>query len=87
MNKAIFLVESKLFHIVDKQNKEGSKYEIQCLQYALVIIFENYDTYIKLCQEDIKKSFKGPNLQLENYRKNQTLINIVHQLAICPVFE
>lgn len=85
IKKCIYLTESKMFHIIDKQNKDGSKYEIQCLQYTLVIISENYSSLIKLCQEDIKKSMKGA-VQLENYRKSPSYINIIYHLATCPVF-
>lgn len=86
IKKCIYLTDSKLFHIIDKQNKDGSKYEVQCLQYTLVIISENYSSLIKLCQEDIKKSMKGAAIQLENYRKNPSFISIIYHLATCPVF-
>lgn len=52
---------NKLFSILERQNsttgEKHNKYEIQCLQYVLVWLYENYQNLVKYTHEDIKKIY------------------------------
>lgn len=39
LKKSLLLLDSKLFHIIERQGKDGAKYETQCLQFILVILY------------------------------------------------
>ena len=39
LKKSIALLDSKIFHIIERQGKDGAKYETQCLQFVLVVLY------------------------------------------------
>ena len=39
LKKSISLLDSKLFYIIERQGKDGAKYETQCLQFVLVTLY------------------------------------------------
>jgi len=43
IKKSLLLLDSKLFHIIERQGKDGAKYETQCLQFILVTLYENFN--------------------------------------------
>ena len=42
LRRSISLLDSKLFYIIERQGKDGAKYETQCLQFVLVTLYENF---------------------------------------------
>jgi hypothetical protein len=84
LRKSTSLLDSKLFHLIERQGKDGVKYETQCLQFILVTLYENYPQIIGLVEEDIKKSIKGNN-SFESNRK-YFYIGIVNHMINSPIF-
>ena len=39
LRKSTHLLESKLFYLIERQGKDGAKYETQCLQFILVTLY------------------------------------------------
>jgi hypothetical protein len=33
------MLDSKMFHLIERQGKDGAKYETQCLQFVLVTLY------------------------------------------------
>jgi uncharacterized protein YdcH (DUF465 family) len=85
LKKSISLLESKLFYLIERQGKDGAKYETQCLQFVLVTLYEHFDQILKLVDEDIKKSTKN-NGSYESQRKH-FYIGIVNHMINSPIFE
>lgn len=83
--KCILLLDSKLFHIIERQNKEGAKYETQCLQFVLVTLYENFGEVVTLVEDDIKKAVK-PNNSFSANRKYY-YIGILNHMINSPIFE
>lgn len=50
LKKSLTLLESKLFYLIERQGKDGAKYETQCLQFVLVTLYENFEQMLKLVE-------------------------------------
>jgi hypothetical protein len=48
LKRSLTLLESKLFYLIERQGKDGAKYETQCLQFVLVTLYENFEQILKL---------------------------------------
>lgn len=49
--KVQMLAESKLFHSIERYNKETGKYESQSLQFVVSILYENFYLLLRLASE------------------------------------
>lgn len=85
LRRSISLLDSKLFHLIERQGKDGAKYETQCLQFILVILYEGFETLIKLVEEDIRKTMKNTS-SFDSNRKT-FFIGIVNHMINSPIFE
>ena len=84
LRKSLSLLDSKIFHLVERQGKDGAKYETQCLQFVLVVLYEGFETLVKLVEEDIKKSLKS-TAAFDSTRKN-FFIGIISHMINSPIF-
>lgn len=48
LKRSLTLLDSKLFQLIERQGKDGAKYETQCLQFVLVVLYENFEQILKL---------------------------------------
>jgi hypothetical protein len=49
--KVQILAESKLFHSIERYNKETGKYESQGLQFVVSVLYENFFLLLRLASE------------------------------------
>lgn len=83
---------NKLFSILERQNstngEKHNKYEIQCLQYVLVWLYENYQNLVKYTHEDIKKVYAQIEGGYKASSKRGTgYCGIIWHMANCQSFE
>ena len=58
LRRSSLLLEGRLFQLVERQGKDGAKYETQCLQFVLVVLYEGFETLLRLVEEDIRRAIK-----------------------------
>jgi hypothetical protein len=85
LKRSLSLLDSKLFQLIERQGKDGAKYETQCLQFVLVTLYENFEQLLRLVEEDVRKAAKSGG-NYESQRKH-FYVGIVSHMISSPIFE
>lgn len=83
LKRSISLLDSKIFQLIERQGKDGAKYETQCLQFVLVTLYENFSQLLQLVEDDVKKASKTGTF--ESQRKH-FYIGIISHMIASPIF-